>query len=399
MMHPYVRSDRITSALDEKKVLQKASLTWTDDGRIRVLTVRGTPYERGYQHGVLLREQVRDNILTMYNNGVATFLSDELFDEAYERLRPYIPQSAIEEMHGLAHGARLPLRMVHAFHTLPSMSEWGGKKAVRDRVKGLAKGEYPDLGTSCSNFSTVGDNQFVVRILDWGLHKISKLHEYPLITIVVPEGDTNEKPNIKYANIGWIGFLGAVSGMNAQGITLGEMGYGSPPNETLRGMPMPFLLREIMLKASSLKEVRSIISSAKGENSYVFLMADGKRREAELYVRDPDRFLIFHPGQSLVEGEHNLPAIPNTVYGGHFSEKMAQKLSAFNGNVSLETIKEELIPLFAMNSNFQNVIYQPDKLQFWVNNAPARGQRASESPYTWVSLKQFLPSSSNETLP
>ena len=39
-----------------------------------------------------------------------------------------------------------------------------------------------------------------------------------------------------YANIGWVGFLGAVSGINEQGITLGEMGYRNPPNETLYGV-------------------------------------------------------------------------------------------------------------------------------------------------------------------
>lgn len=383
-MHPYVRSDIITSVETEREVLSRARVDWTADHRVRVLYVQGTHYEMGYQQGVLLREEVRDNILSLYDKAVSTFLGDELFAEAYERLRPFISQEYIDEMHGLAHGARLPLRVVQAFHALPSMAEWGGKKGVTKRVKGLAKGEIEDLGTSCSNLSAKGSHHYVVRILDWGLHKISKLHEYPLITVARP------KDGIPYANIGWVGFLGAVSGINAEGITLGEMGYGSPENETLRGVPMPFLLRDVLSNAHSLENVRTIISSAKGENSYVYLMSDGKTGAAEIYVRDPDRFLVFTPGQQLVEGEYNLPGITNTVYGGHFADRMASTLAPKGGELTLDELQKEVIPSFVMDSNFQNVIYEPNKLKFWVNNAPERGKKAASEPYTEFDLSAAL---------
>ena len=49
--------------------------------------------------------------------------------------------------------------------------------------------------------------------------------------------------------------------MNDQGITLGEMGYGDPEGETLRGEPMPFLLRDVLAKASNIDQVKSILST------------------------------------------------------------------------------------------------------------------------------------------
>ena len=150
-------------------------------------------------------------------------------------------------------------------------------------------------GTSCSNFSASGDStpdrkMYTVRVLDWGLHKISKLHEYPLITVLVPEAG-----GIPSANIGWIGFLGAVSGMNAQAITLGEMGYGDPEGETMRGEPMPFLLRDVLTYATNLADVRRIISSKPPTSSFVYLMSDGKTGQSELYLRDVHRFEVHKP--------------------------------------------------------------------------------------------------------
>ncbi|MCB0334240.1 MAG: hypothetical protein KDD55_12115, partial [Bdellovibrionales bacterium] len=286
-LHYLIRSDRFASEAEEAEVVSRAKLDWTDDGRIRVLYVQGTPYERGYQHGKLLRREVQDNLNYLYKEGLKKFRSEILFEEAFERLRPFIPQDYIEEMHGLAHGARLPLKVVHYIHVLPSISEWGRKKDLKKVIKRMMDGE---LATSCSNFGVLPSgcedgNMYTVRILDWGLHKISKLHEYPLLTISKPE-----KGNVA-VNIGWVGFLGAISGMNEQGITLGEMGYGDPPNETLHGKPMPFLLREVLQDANNLADVRRIISTSPGTNSFGYLMSDGKSREAELYIRDRDRFL------------------------------------------------------------------------------------------------------------
>ncbi len=376
--HYRIRSAKITSAEQEAQILAKAETTWTKDGRIRVLFVQGTPYERGYQHGVLLREEVNDNIGYIYNTALKKFHFEELFAEIYERMRPFIPQAYIEEMHGLAHGARMPLKVIHHMHILPSIGEWGGKKEIKKVLKAMMRGE---LGTSCSNIgvrnSATSDGElYAVRILDWGLHRISKLHEYPLITVGI-----GEKGNA-YCNIGWVGFLGAVSGMNEQGITLGEMGYGDPENERLEGQPMPFLLRDVLRDANNLADVRRIIQSAEPTASFGFLMTDGKSKEAELYVRDPDRFLVFEPGTDLLDDDEFFPAREDMVYGGHYEEVMADLLKTHKGNLSPELFMKDLIPKMAMKSNFQNVVYAPSQLEFWVNNAVGPKADAKRQPYT-----------------
>lgn len=391
--HVLIRSDVVTSAEKEKEILAKARVGSTDDGRIQVLYVSGTPYERGYQHGALLRNQVQDNLGYLYKNMIKTFRSEEIFAEVFERMRPFIPEEYLEEMHGLAHGSKLPLHMIHYIHALPELSEWGGKKKLKDIAKRMVLGE--DFGTSCSNFSVplnAGNKPelLTVRVLDWGLHRISKLHEYPLIIVDQPDN------GIVSANVSWVGFIGAVSGMNAAGITLGEMGYGDTENETLRGKPMIFLLREILSHARSLADVRKIIRESPGTNSYGYLMSDGKTNQAEMYIRDPDRFLVFQPGTEIqdtrADKPQHIPAIKNVVYGGHFTDKLFESLSLHALNADPEKFKKEVIPYVAMHSNFQNVVYLPARLQMWVSYAGDSKSRAAEQTYSLFQLEpQDLP--------
>ncbi len=385
-----LRSDVIQTLEQERAVVDKAHTEWSEDGRVRVLFVKGSPYERGYQQGALLRKEIEINLGYLYRQALKKFPIPELFNEVYDRMRPFIPQEYVDEMRGLAHGARVPLEMIHHIHILPEIGEWGGKKRLVKVVKSMMNGDPEDTwGTSCSNFcfadSAAKDRGFYsVRILDWGLHRISKLHKFPLITIGVPE-----EGNV-YANIGWVGFLGAVSGMNAAGITLGEMGYGDPAGETLHGIPMPFLLRNVLTYASSLTDVRKILKEAPGTNSFIFMMTDGKKREGEIYIKDAQRFVTFRSGDRVADGKVSLAPIKDVLYGGHYNDRMAELFGKYKGELSPDFVMNNIIPQIGMPSNFQNVIYDPVNLRFWLANAEDSETKASAGPYTPFDLRAAL---------
>ncbi|MBX7143945.1 MAG: hypothetical protein K1X79_05795 [Oligoflexia bacterium] len=386
---PFLRSDIITNPEQEQAVLRRARLTWTDDNMVRVLHLSGNAYERGYQHGALLRDEVQRNLTYLYESATRKFHMRELFAEAFERARPFIPEPYMDEMHGLAHGSKLPLELIQHIHILPEIGEWGGKRQIKTVVKQMMNDE---LGTSCSNFCSFGSSSkgdfYTVRILDWGLHRISKLHQYPLIQVHHPER------GFSFANIGWVGFIGAISGMNARGITLGEMGYGNPEGETLHGKPMPFLLRDILQNAESLSDARHIISESAGTCSYVFLISDGKKKEAELYVRDKSRFRIFKPGDRIVDRDNDIKPVDDVLYAGHWNDRMQSVLTKYHGEITPQIIMREVVPYVAMPSNFQNVIYDPVNLRFWVANAANTEERAADQNYTFFDLRAALASNS-----
>ena len=385
-----LRSDVIHNFAEENAILDKARVEWSEDGNVRILYVRGSGYERGYQQGVLLRDEIQRNIGYLYRQALRKFPIPELFDEVYERMSPFIPHDYAEEMRGLAHGARIPLHMVHHIHILPDIGEWGGKKHLVKIVKQMMHGDALELwGTSCSNLCVTGDAAanggfYTVRVLDWGLHKISHLHKYPLLTVAFPDDGV---PNV---NIGWVGFLGAVSGMNAKGITLGEMGYGDPPGEVLNGIPMCFMMREVLTHATSLNDSRRIIKDAVGTNSYVFLMSDGKTRDSEMYVKDRNRFLVFKAGEKVNDGKENINPIKDILYGGHYLDKMEEALTSYHGSITPEVLMKDIIPKIVMPSNFQNVVYDPVNLKFWVTNAVDQDTRAAEGVYTFFDFGAVL---------
>jgi isopenicillin-N N-acyltransferase like protein len=383
---PLIRSSRIRSREDELKILKNAQVSFLDHSNIRVLYLEGDPYEIGYQQGALLTKEIQDNLNYLYSEVKDIYYFEELFAEAYERQLPFIPKEYLAEMHGLAHGSRLSLNLIHAIHALPEMSEWGGKKEIKKTIKDMY---YGNLGTSCTNIAALPnatkDNQLLaVRILDWGLHKFSKLHEYPQITVVKP------KEGLRYANVGWTGFIGAVSGMNEAGITLGEMGYGDPEGESLDSMPMVFMLREILSKASTLAEARDIIKNSPIGNSYVFVISDGKAKTAKMFIKDKTRFLEFSPGENISEDGKSYKLEQSLVYGGHFDDRLQEDMKNFWGEFSLDNLKENIIPHQAMNSNFQNIIYAPSELNLWVSNAKNRDEPAHKEPYYSFNLRDAL---------
>ncbi len=178
--------------------------------------------------------------------------------------------------------------------------------------------------------------------------------------------------------------------MNAEKITLGEMGYRDPANETLSGMPMPFMMRDVMTYSRNLADVRHVIQNTVGTNSYIFVMSDGKTGEAELYVKDRERFLVFQPGQEIHDDKEHLLPIEKVVYGGRYNDKLTEKLTEYHGKLTPEIFMKEIIPHVVMKSNFQNVIYEPNGLKFWVTNSRDSKTLASEGPYTYFDLGAAL---------
>ena len=51
---------------------------------------------------------------------------------------------------------------------------------------------------------------------------------------------------------------------------------------------------------------------------------------------------------------------------------------------------KEIIPKMVMKSNFQNVIYEPARLRFWVNNARSKKVSAKNEPYTFFDFGKAL---------
>ncbi|HXI82825.1 MAG TPA: C45 family peptidase [Verrucomicrobiae bacterium] len=349
-----------------------------DDNRITVLYVTGTPYEMGYEHGLLLGAQVRETIKDVQvgagkllpkilRNSKAISPRDkdqivnEFLDRAWKMMARYAPKEDLEEMEGLAAGSGIPIDVIHRMHALPDVGE-----------------------TSCSGLvakggATQDGHVYQLRILDYGAN--FNLQRRPLITVYQP---TTENANA-YATIGWIGFVGAVSGVNAKGVALSEMGFGNPPGETLAGTPMPFMLKNVLRYADTAEDGAAIIRATRRTNSYVYFLGD-KHNDPIGLVTSAQRCLVNHANEHeelQVDGQ-TMPQFHDIVYGGHYQDKQEKLVGEMQGKIDVSGI-QELAKQIAMKSNLQTVIYDLTADRIWVANRK-ENVRASDRPYVEFSL-------------
>ena len=349
------------------------------DARITVLYVSGTPYEMGYEQGQLLADQVAATIRDV-QAGAGKFLPKELRDSklisqrekddiisdllqrAWDMMARYAPKEDLEEMAGLAAGSGIPLDLIHQMHAIPDV------------------GESSCSGMVARGSATRDGHVYQLRILDYGAN--FNLQRRPMITVYRPTTDNANQ----YVTIGWIGFVGAISGVNEKGVALSEMGFGVPPGgKTLAGTPMPFLLKNVLRYADSVDEGAAIIRAARRTNSYVYFLGD-RRDDPIGMITSAYRCLTHHAnqGDTLVVDRETMPQFHDMVYGGHYQSKQAKLVQQMAGAIDVAAI-QELAKQIAMKSNLQTVIYDLTADRIWVANRQDN-IRAADRPYVEFSL-------------
>ena len=373
----YQRSMVIHDKKSEASVLAKASLKESNDpdvNNLKILHLKGSPYEMGFQHGRLLREEVRACIKHIIKKA-SFYGSMEVMDDIYDLMAPYIPVAEKEEMRGLAHGADLPLRLVHWIHAIPAISEYGEKKRFFKPLK----------GSSCSNVMAFGkaseDGTMVqLRVLDW--NRRLGVQKWPVILVHEPDSG-NASITFSFA-----GFIGCVTGMNEKHMAFGEMGYGNPPGETLEGIPFVFLFRKLMREADTLEDAVKIIKNAKRTCSYVYLISDAKKKNDAvnglIFVTDRQRFLTFKENTRLEDerDEDVYPALDDVLYAGARAEKLYLALKENLGHIST-SILMDISKKVSLKGNIQNVVFKPQTLETWSSYAAndkldARGKACNQ---------------------
>ncbi len=361
-------------------------LRWA--GNLPVLHLRGTPYEMGYQHGILLRREVRasvKNILSYADRqlrvpALGRMIARKKLDRAWSRMKPHVPERYLEEMQGLADGAGIPLRLIQEVHALPDLTS----VACASSVAGGA--------------ATVDGRLIQIRNLDWAIQ--SDVQRYAALIVEEPAG---RKP---FVNIGWLGFVGVLSGINRDGLSVAQIGAESV-DTNLRGVPMPFLLRRVLEEAGNLKEAAKIIETGPRTMGYNYLFADAKAKDAVALETTRQNFVSFPmQGDRLLRSDLALDPLirdlqlacqgdpyrigPESPQGSSAYEVRYRGQSAllerFHGRIDPE-VAMAVARAVAPPTNIQSVVYAYP--QIWVATARGR-QPAAEGVYQQVDLDRLF---------
>src|SRR3954452_33644 len=207
----------------------------------RVLHLKRKPYEMGYQQGTLLSDACKSLFQYLFEGKLKEtkieYLGVKLpikqaIAAIFAMQKPYIPQRYIEEMQGMADALHMDAQTVFLANSIPEFFHCSGFALL---------GEVTQPGTLLHG-----------RVLDYGVDW--KLQEHAVLVVAQPEG------RIPFANVTFAGFIGSVSGMNNQQVSIGEMGGGGQGKWA--GSPMAFLVRRVLEEATTLDDAIHIFKTS-----------------------------------------------------------------------------------------------------------------------------------------
>jgi hypothetical protein len=352
----------LTSPAAAPREVPHGKLEWAEG--LRVVTLHGTPEEIGKAHGELLAVEANrcvDSVLHVVGM-VETIRGGTWFrkklDDAAARLTPHIPKRHLRETEALAASLQLDPALVAVVNVFPEL--------------------FHCSGFAVSGTATTDGTLYHGRVLDY-MTEIG-LQDAAAAFVVAPEGQ------IPFVTIGYAGFIGSVSGMNARGISLGEM--GGRGEGQWDGVPMATLMRRAMEECTTLDEVMALWSDSPRTCEYYYVFADGKTRQSVGVAATPERIEFVKPG----EGHELLgTGIPDSVVlsAGDRLLCLRERVKEQFGKIDEEAALHLMDRPVAMKSNLHNVLFVPEKLILHVAHA-SHTKPAAECPAVRLDLNTLL---------
>lgn len=329
----------------------------------RLLIVSGAPEQMGAAHGNLLKKEVQQTLdrVVYLVGGASTVQSGKwFFDEMAEierRTAPHLPERFLRECDALADAAGVSRRDGRYGNLFPEKFHCSG---VAVRGKASAEGRVVHA-----------------RVLDY-MRDIG-LQETALIGVFLPDGRHG------WMTLGYAGFIGTVTAMNEKGLAIGEMGGGGDGHWD--GVPMSFLLRDIMERADDVEQALAILEAAPRTCEYYYVLSDKSRNLAAVKAT-PGELLVLRPG----EQHPDLPPVPvDTVFisAGDRAETLSRRLHEQHGKIGVAEMIEIIKRPVAMESNLHDAIFMPQTLDMWAADA-GRYTPACDEPYVRANLGELL---------
>ncbi len=354
--------------------LRAETIAVCDDGFLEsidgalVLHLAGSPYEMGYQHGVLLKDHIRENLHYLFDVkakqaeievlGIKLTAKD-VIQQIAKHERKYIPARYMEELNGLAAGSGLPIEDVMVGNFLPEL--------------------FHCSGFAVMNEATTDGELYHGRILDYATDW--RLQEHAVVIVARPDGLA------PFVNITYAGFIGSVTGMNAAHVSIGEMGGRGLGHWD--GTPMSFLVLRVLEEAQSLEEALAIFRDSPRTCEYYYVIADGETNEAAGLAAHWNKFEVVRPG----EGHPLLPepvADAVCLSAGDRYLELVRRVKAGHGKLDVDGALDLMDRPVAMKSNLHSVLFAPRSTRFWVAHASVDGQPAVTQPYQEFQLSALL---------
>lgn len=351
-----------------------------------LLHVQGTPYEMGYQHGVALKDKIWKNVNQfIYRVPAGAEERKKAFLSQMETLCQLTPPEFLEEIRGVSDGSGIPYQDLLVLNLFPEM--------------------FHCSGITAHQTATVDGKLYHVRVLDYSIGK--GIQDTAVLIVASPD------QKIPFVNFSYAGFIGSVTGVNREGIAVGEIGgqgYGD-----WNGIPMAFLMRMMLEQAHSLEEAQTILQNSPRTCEYYYVLSDGKQdrsigvyatRKEIHFIQEGTAYTMFSCGENflptcevihtpfqtqLLREDHTPIALtyqqpPHCILMTGFSRPkqyqwLAERIDAFMGFLDVPTLMQIIRRPIARETNLHNAIFSPQEQKMWVSHMGSEGEPACDQPY------------------
>jgi hypothetical protein len=344
----------------------------------RVLHVQGSPYEMGYQHGVLLKEHIRQNLHYLIHvkgeearkklPGGKLVDPRDMIRAIVQHQQKYIPREFLDELDGVADGA--------------------GAKRDEVRIANFIPELFHCSGFAVMNKATKDGTLYHGRVLDYAVDW--QLQEHAVLVVAKPD------KGVPFVNVTYAGFIGSVTGMNSAHISIGEMGGRGLGHWD--GVPMALLVREVLQRARTLEDAVAVFRDQPRTCQYFYVIADGNTNRAVGMEASWDKFFTLKPGEAYALLPDPVPDAVLLSAGGRYKE-LVRRVKADWGKLDATSARRLMDCPVAMKSNLHDVLFAPASTKFWVANASKEKQPAATQPYYAFQLTELLRHRSDPAAP
>lgn len=271
---PDVPTPRFTATAEADGVA-RTPRGWSATRGVRLVYLSGTPEEIGAQHTALLYDRMVEDEQVLWDgfDALVPFAPARalMFDVGRVRYRDVAAGFPEARRRELAAEARAFEPDPYA-SKLPTYQRMVMLHALYDVALGFERS--PLLG--CTAFGlgpamTADGHALFARAFDF---EAADVFDADKVVFLV-----HEEGKIPFASVAWPGFVGVVTGMNAEGVAVAVHG-GRAREPSVSGVPVAFSLREALASARDTDEAAALLASQPVMVSHLVFVGDGAGRFA-----------------------------------------------------------------------------------------------------------------------
>lgn len=353
------------------------------------LYVEGEPFERGVINGKLSKELVvrqEDHFAEQINKMIpGTFKKNflrYLIGFFNRKLDKNITEEYKEEIYGVSESASPQYQYLGTNYQ--RILNYHAAHDIGHAVQNLAM-------VGCTSFGTWGgmsEDSTMIIGRNFDFYVGDKFAEDKIVAFF------NPKAGHKFMTVTWGGFIGAVSGMNDQGLSV-TINAAKSDLPTSSATPVSIVTREILQYAKNINEAIAIARSRKMFVSESFLVASAADNKAVIIEKTPDSLDVYDPKKEFIVCTNHFQSngLGNTKMNkeqenesasSYRYQRLMQLLNANGKNTVQKTVnilrdqkglngadigmgnEKAINQLIAHHS----VVFEPKKLIAWVSTAP-----------------------------